>query len=143
LSGKGNPILQRQRSGQVVFMELPATSPGFASGQLTFGESAGGAYTPQPVTLEISISKCPGVIESDYGNYCNLRSTNGNYNSIVWLSRATSQGYNSGNVNIAGLCWAGEPQKYYINARWTYQNCAYNVATCGFAIQYNDRTDGG
>ena len=137
LSGKGNPLLQRQRSGQVMFIELPGTSPGRSSGQVTFGESAGAAYTPQPVTLEISISKCPGVIDSDYGNFCNLRSTNGTYNSITWLSRA-SPGFNSGNANLMGLCWAGDPQNYYINARWTYSSCAFGVATCGFAIQYND-----
>ena len=135
LGGKGNPLLQRQRSGQVVFMELPATSPGRSSGQVTFGESAGGAYTPQPVTIEISISKCPGVIESDTGaNFCNLRSTSGAYNSIVWLSKAVA----GIDVRLNGFCWAGDSQQYYVNARWTYASCAFGVATCGFAIQHND-----
>ncbi len=137
LGGIGNPLLQRQRSGRVVFMDLPTTSPGRSSAQVTFSESAGAAYTPQPVILEISISKCPGVIVEDYGNFCNLRSTNGTYNSIVWLSKQVN-GFNSGNANLNGYCWAGEPQQYYINARWTYSSCAFGVEICGFAIQYND-----
>ena len=136
LGGKGNPLLQRQRSGEVMFIDLPSLA-GRASGQLTFGESAGGAYTPQPVTLEISVSKCPGVIDTNLANFCNLRSTNGNYNSIAWLTRSIP-GINSSNVGIYGLCWAGDPQGYYINARWTYSSCAFGATTCGFAIQYND-----
>ena len=45
---------------------------------------------------------------------------------------------NSSSILSLGLCWAGDPQKYYINARWTYTSCPYGVETCGFAIQYND-----
>ena len=135
--GKGNPIIQRQRSGRVVFFELPATSPGSSSGQVTFTESAGAANTPQPVMLEISISRCPGVIESNYAGMCSLSSTNGNYNSITWLSKKYSI-FDAGNSYVYGLCWAGESQKYYVNARWTYSSCAFGATTCGFAVQRND-----
>lgn len=135
LGGMGSPLIQRQRSGQVVFLELPAIPQG-SSGQLAFGESAGSAYTPQPVTLEISINKCPGVIGTDYAGFCDLRTTNGSYNSIQWLFRPTST-INAGNVRQHGLCWAGDPGQYYVNSRWTYDACAFNVTTCGFAIQYN------
>lgn len=136
LGGFGSPILQRQRSGQALFLELPATSAGHASGQLTFGESAS-ASTPQPVTLEISISKCPGVIGNDYANFCNLRSTNGSYNSITWFSREAS-GITGSNANSRGYCWAGDGGQYYANARWTFSSCPGGEETCGFAIQAND-----
>lgn len=134
--GFGHPILQRQLSGQTVFMQSPAPSPGRTSGQITFTESAGGAYTPQPVTLEISISRCPGVIDTDYSNFCNLRSTNGNYNSITYLAAAGL--FTRDTANQRGYCWAGDGGQYYVNARWTYSSCAFGASVCGFAIQYND-----
>jgi hypothetical protein len=138
LGGTGNPLLQRQASGRTLFMPLPATSPGRSSGTISFSESAGGAFTPQPVTLEVSISRCPGIIDANTnGNFCNLRSTNGNFNAITFLSRAY-QTINAGNAAQNGYCWAGDGGQYYINARWTYSNCAGGVAICGFAIQYND-----
>ena len=137
LTGIGNPLFQRQASGRTLFMPLPATSPGYVSGQVSFGESAGGAFTPQPVTLELSISKCPGIIDTNTtGNFCNLRSTNGSYNSITFLSQAY-QGINAGNAAQSGYCWAGDGGQYYINARWTYSSCAFGAQICGFAIQNN------
>lgn len=131
--GLGNPIMQMQRSGQVVAIKGP-NFDGRISGQVSLGESAGGAYTPQPVTLEISINKCPGVIDTDYANQCNLRSTNGNYNSITWLTQPY-QTITGANANIYGLCWLGDSGgQFYINARWTYQSCAFGHPICGFSI---------
>ncbi len=136
LGGIGNPLLQLQRSGQTVFMPLPAPTDGRASAQLTVSESPTAA-TPQPVTVEISIGKCPGVIDSDSGNYCNVRSTNGHYNSIVYLATAY-QTINAGTVRQYGYCWAGDAGPYYVNARWTYSSCPSGLAACGFAIQHNN-----
>jgi hypothetical protein len=138
-AGLGNPLLQMQASGQVVAITMPNLA-GLASGQVTFGESAGGAYTPQPVTLEISINKCPGYIDTNYASNCNLRSTNGNYNSLAYLVKSVSAGRNgtfdSNNLPI-GYCWAGDSAQYYVNARWSYASCAFGAQVCGFAIQYN------
>lgn len=138
LGGMGNPLLQRQGSGQVMFAKLPVLSQG-SSGQITFGESAGGAYTPQPVTLEISISKCPAVIATDYANYCNLKTTNGSYNSITWLFKPYGPIVDAASASQRGVCWApgADTDTYYVNARWTYGTCPANAGTCGFAIQYN------
>ena len=143
LGGYGNPLLQMQKSQQVVAIKLPALGSGTHTGVVQFGESAGGAYTPQPVTVEISINKCPGVVlpESDASgvrDYCNLRSTNGNYNAITWFGSAYGTISNKGAANAYGYCWAGDAgSSYYINARWTYQSCAFGVQICGFAIQQN------
>ncbi len=136
-AGLGNPLLQMQGSGQIVSIPLPSMG---SSGQVTFGESAGGAYTPQPVTLEVSINKCPGLMDTDYNNRCNIKSTNGNYNSITWLAKAFSG--RGGTIDVTnasanGLCWAGGTDRYYINSRWSYASCAFGAQVCGFAIQYN------
>lgn len=134
LGGIGNPLLQMQRSGQTVFMPLPAPPAGRASNKVIFSESAGGAYTPQPVTLDISISRCPGVIDTNQANYCNLHTTNGNYNAITYLTQAY-QAINASTVGQYGYCWAGDGGPYYINARWVYESCPSGVSDCGFAIQ--------
>ncbi|HET9651006.1 MAG TPA: hypothetical protein VFP36_02390 [Usitatibacter sp.] len=136
LGGIGNPLIQRQKSGQLMFLELPKLTQG-SGGQLVFSESAGAAYTPQPVTLEISISKCPAVISNDTSNVCNVKTTNGSYNSIQWLFKPYGSSVDAASANRNGFCWAGDPATYYVNARWTYTACAFNVETCGFAVQYN------
>lgn len=136
IRGIGQPLLQMQASGQTVFMPLPSPTVG-VSGQITFSESAGGAYTPQPVTLEISISKCPGIIGTNAADFCNLRTTNGNYNSITYLTKASSF-INAGNAAQYGYCWAGDSGPFYVNARWSYNSCAFGASICGFAVQYNN-----
>lgn len=135
LGGPGNLLIQRQRSGQVLLLDLPTIAQG-ASGQITFSENLGAA-TPQPVTLEVSISRCPAVIDTDYNNFCNLRSTLGHNNSITWLFRPSGPVVDAATANPRGLCWAGDPGPYYVNARWTFPACPFGVETCGFAIQYN------
>ena len=135
LGGIGNPLLQMQRSGQTVFMPLPAPPDGRASGQVTFGESPSAA-TPQPVTLDISISRCPGIIETNPANYCNVHTNNGSYNSIVYFARA-HQTINASTVGQYGYCWAGDAGPYYVNARWSYESCPFGLSECGFAIQRN------
>jgi hypothetical protein len=50
LGGPGNVLLQMQSSNQVVSIPLPAPPTGRYTAQITLSESAGGAYTPQPVT---------------------------------------------------------------------------------------------
>ena len=117
---------------------LPATQPGLSTGSVAFGESAGGAYTPQPVTLTISINKCPGLIDTDPTNRCNLTSTNGNYNSIAWFSKQYSVITDATQANLRGYCFAPSSEgQWYINAKWTYQQCAFGAQICGFAIQQN------
>ncbi len=142
LMGVGNPLLQRQLSGQIVSIPVPAP-PSSSSGttssiSFSFGESAGGAGTPQPVTLELSINRCPGVIDTDPTNFCNLRSTNGSINVVTVLERPYMGFTDYASVNRQGLCWAPLSEgPWFLNARWAYSACAFGEATCGFAIQYN------
>ena len=145
--GVGQWWPQLNKSRQIVSIPLPAVSSGHYSGQAAFGENIGAAYTPQPVTLEITISQCPGFIDVDTANptnthpnnnYCNLRSPNGTYNQITWFGKAYSTLNSATVANAYGYCWAPEGgAQWYLNARWTYNSCPYGQASCGFAIQQN------
>jgi hypothetical protein len=133
-AGPGSVLRQAQRSGQTVFMPLPAPSDGRVSGRVAFAESSS---SPQPVTLEISINRCPGIIDTDTRNYCNVNTGNGAYNEIVFLTQPY-QAINSSTAGQHGYCWAGDPGQYYVSARWTYSSCSPGVAECGFTIQQSN-----
>jgi hypothetical protein len=134
LTGMGQPLIAMQKSGQVLSIPLPNLG-GLATGQVTFGESSTAA-TPQPVTLEISINKCPGLIDTS-STSCNLKSTMSSYNSITWFAKAYSIITDAASADKKGYCWAGDSSQYYVNARWTYQSCPFGAQACGFAVQYN------
>jgi hypothetical protein len=134
----GAVLLQMQKSGQVVSIPLPEVVSGYHSGQVVFSESAGGAFTPQPVSLNISISKCPGVVDTDTSNSCNLVNTNGNYNAMTWFAAPYSVIQDAPSANRYSFCWAPRSEgQWYVNARWTYSSCAFGAAACGFAVQQN------
>lgn len=136
--GYGHPIAARLASGQTGSIEVPAFSDDHASEQITFGESAGGANSPQPVTIDISISRCKGVIHPDTTSFCNVHSTNGAYNSVVYFARPFMTLDDEESVNARGYCWAPAAQgPWFVNMRWTYESCAFGSATCGFMVQRN------
>jgi len=139
LGGPGNVLLQMQQSDQIVSIPLPSPPSGRYTAQITVGESAGGAYTPQPVTLEMSINKCRGKIDTNMtGTYCNLVTTNGSMNNIVWLAQAVGSYSSQAAVNLKGWCFAPSSEgQHYLNARWRYGSCAFGAAVCGFAMTYN------
>lgn len=142
LAGPGNHLRAAQYSGQVRSIPLPALSGN--SVQISLGETPS-LNSPQPVTIEASISRCPGVIDSDGTNsdprnFCNLRSTNGFYNSVVaFISPSSASNVDSvASAATWGYCWAPTSAgQWYFNVRWTYPQCPLGVATCGFVIQYN------
>ena len=133
----GQLLRQSQSSGQIATVLVP-TVPGWATGRLGVGERA---ESPQPVTIEISLNRCPGLIETDYTTACNLRSQFGHFNRVQWLARPYGGfGENSSPQAMAayGLCWAGSPNtKYYVNVRWSYDSCPHGLSTCGFTLQWN------
>jgi hypothetical protein len=134
----GNVLLQMQKSGQVVALKMPSPSAGQHSVSVVFSESAGGAYTPQPVALNISISKCPGLIDPTPTNTCNLVSTNGNYNQMTVFTAPFSSIQDAASASKNGYCFAPSSQgQWYVNAKWTYSSCAFGASICGFAVQQN------
>lgn len=137
LAGLGNPLIHSQASGQVLSIPAPVPAAGRSSLAVVFGETPSAA-TPQPVTIEISVNRCPGVVDTDTSSFCNLRSTNGSYNAITYFQRPYQTINSAQSATQYGYCWAPEALgPWYINARWTYSVCGFGQPTCGFAIQYN------
>jgi hypothetical protein len=134
LAGPGNVLKQMQASGRTVAIPLP-TILNYKSVQISFGESSGAA-TPSPVRLQVSINRCPGLIETA-PNACNLDTTNGSFNAMKSVSLAYSILTDATVASKYGYCWTADGGQYYINARWTYASCAFGAQVCGFAIQYN------
>ena len=136
--GFGHPTAVLLASGQVGVYTLATLPDDRASEQLTFGESAGAAYSPQPVAIELTISRCPGEITYDATDFCTYTTLNGSYNSMVYLGRAHDPIVDAATANAYGYCWAPMDEgTWYLNMRWTYTECAYGAATCGFMLQRN------
>lgn len=137
--GPGNPFGSSTTpplaaaSGQVTSIPLPKMPN--ATGELVFFELAS---SPDPYPLQISINRCPGVIETDTTNFCNLSSSSRFNNKITWFQKAYSIITGTQSANARGYCWAGDPSvtQYYVNARWSYNHCPWG-APCGFGAQYN------
>ena len=134
----------RMTSGQIATYDAinvpnPASS---AVVVLTQGQQPA---TPQPVLTEMSVSKCPGVIDTSVAA-CYMRGTFINNNqsprlyrrpvqvtsTLVWDSQA-KLGYRG--------CWAPESEKWYVNVRWTFASCPYGVGQCGFSMQWSQSSN--
>lgn len=130
----GIPTLVRAYSGQITCMRLPAT--GIASGVVVLTETPA-ANSPSQGVVEISIGKTPGVIDTDYTNFCNFRAINGLNASVEWLAKPHKT-INGDNAKTYGLCWAGDPGvQYFVNLRWTYTETPYGPPPGGYSVQYN------
>ncbi|APV49635.1 hypothetical protein BWI17_08065 [Betaproteobacteria bacterium GR16-43] len=137
LGNKNTPTLVVASNAQIASVPLPSqASLNKLSGILMFGESSA-AYSPNPVVMEVTISKCKGVINSDYTDNCNIRRTNGNYNEMYWWSKPGAGIVDRAGSNALGACWAPDTEgPWYINTRFTHNGCAYGASTCGFALQW-------
>jgi hypothetical protein len=112
-----------------------ATSPtGRASVQFTHGQTT---MTPPSPVIDISVSKCPGVIEPYLHPNCKLTTSFINFNAITIFNRLPP-GYNNQD-DLAGLgCYAPEAETYYVNVRWSFASCPYGPGQCGFHNQWNE-----
>ncbi|MGZ5032673.1 MAG: hypothetical protein ACXWAC_05700 [Usitatibacter sp.] len=137
-AGAGNVIVQVAGSGQIVSIPLPLPPWGGYTGSLIITNSPS-AGTPEPVTLELSVNKCKGKIDTNtLGTWCNYKTNSNVYNSITWQG-VTISGYSSDAAAYPkGWCYAPYADgPYYLNARWTYSSCPGGASACGFAIQFN------
>lgn len=133
----GNPSLVSGHSNQITSLQLPTTQVPSVSGAFSLTEATA-VYTPSPVTINISISKCKGFIDtSDYTNRCNLTSQNGSYTSMSWFSGPSIAAgvTDAATANAHGSCWApASDGPYWVNMRWSYSSCASGVVSCGFSL---------
>ena len=140
--GVGNWFSVTAKSNQVTALKLPATQPGYASGMISMGESPI-VSTPQPVTIYISINKCPGLIDTNTAEHCNVISGSGAQNNITWFQAPSLYAgvTDQASANARGYCWAPPPPAgsgtMYVNMKWTYNQCANFAASCGFTVLQN------
>jgi hypothetical protein len=136
--GPGNVLVALAGSGQItsIPMPIPPWAATTASLIVTNSPTAG---TPDPMLLEMSISKCKGKIDPDVtSTYCNLRSPINIYNAITWQGIGFAPYTSQAKANLKGWCYAPFAEgQYYLNVRWTYTACPGGVSACGFAIQFN------
>ncbi len=133
--GVGNLLTQMQASGQVVSIKL--LSNDFITAQIGLAPTPA-AYSPSPVTIEYSVNECPGKIDLDPTNYCNVTTTNPLSNSVVAVLKPYGSLNGPEAAAVNGYCWAAKPGvQYYLNARWSYSSCMFSNSICGFHILYN------
>jgi hypothetical protein len=119
---------------------MPSTMVGIATlpdtkasngGELTFGQ---GTMTAGDQKVEVSISKCAGVIINS-GDSCYYKSVFNNFNAVFWVSRPTSTVFDKASAEARQLCWAPESAgTWYINVRYSYSNCPFS--SCGYSVQW-------
>lgn len=132
----GADILRLQ-SGQVACATLPnvrASGGTLSSGQILFGEAT---VSPRGATVEITISKTPGVIDPNAGDFY-YKETNASFMQKQWIERPVWGAKTDEYAAIYQLAKAYETDgPWYVNVRYTYtaSNCAYTP--CGFVNQWN------
>lgn len=129
-------------NGAIGAVKLPNTVNGHSSGQVQLTYSP---FTASTQTLvEISISKCPGVIDNTGGTLtgaapsCYFSSFTSADATVDWMGKLIS------GVSTVGKCMALESDgiPYYANIRYTYDpsGCLYSSGQgCGEQLQWNDR----
>jgi hypothetical protein len=123
-------------SGNIAYAPLPTLTTS-KSGVVHNSESTN---SPDPVTVELAISKCPGQVDNSLGTACYVKSGVRNLTDIYWMIGSSSGITNATVANAYGICWTDPSQgPYYVNIRWTYQagSCTGGGA-CGFNVQWNN-----
>jgi hypothetical protein len=105
--------------------------PGHLQESLSLGESPI-TYTPSAYTLDMSMSRCPGVItNTNTADQCNMTGyTQQNGATFTW---SNNQAYAKGSL----LCYVPDPttEQWYINIRYRYSTCkSAGVSTCGWTL---------
>jgi hypothetical protein len=129
----------RMNSGDVAVYEVQDYhgSAAKASVKFTQGQTT---IMPAGVKTELTVSRCPGVIETNLHSACYWSSYQANFNAISAYNRAFST--NNTQELLAGYgCFAPrDVEKYYVNVRWTFPPqavCGSNKG-CGFSMQWYD-----
>lgn len=132
----GTTPIHRQRSGAVTAIPIPQSPTGRASVSFTQGQ---GTSTPPNPTIELTVSRCPGVIEENLHPACRLKTTFPNFASITAFNRGLPSPFDT-QEGLAGLgCLApSATEPHYVNVRWTFPSCPYGEENCGFSLQWGE-----
>lgn len=129
----------RMASGQVAYYDVIAPPDPAASVVNKFTQGQQPASPTGNVITEFTVSKCPGVISSAVPE-CYMYNTSTNQNEIRIFTAAIPFRTSQAEIGSRG-CFApsvdanGQPQKWYVNVRWTYTSCGF-ANGCGFSMQW-------
>jgi hypothetical protein len=134
LSGADRLIMASGRIAAAILPAVRAAGGVSPSGKIVFGEST---ISPRAATVEFSVTKCRGVIDTNAG-FCYLRSSNPTFMRRDWIEEPIWGATTDATANAYELCKAyltGGP--WYVNVRYTYSpgDCSYG--NCGFVDQWN------
>jgi hypothetical protein len=138
----------RLNSGQVGYAKLTdmQAAGGATAGQIQMGQTP---FTPPVMIREMTISKCPGQIDSKAGGANNLIMAGGN-GTCYWNLPGSSPLYTADFFQAPGADPATDDQmsqtfqiceayssagQWYLNVRFTYMTCPFG--TCGVSMQSN------
>jgi hypothetical protein len=121
------PVVKR-KSGVVTSFRVAQSQTGRASVAYTQGQVP---QSPSSSIIDLTVSRCPGVIETNLQPNCSYTTTNQLFASITAFNRADpQQGFG---------CFAPNTEQYYVNVRWTFgAPCAAGVEQCGFSLQWGE-----
>jgi hypothetical protein len=128
-----NPLELRLDSGVIASFPIPAPNTSKVSVRMTQGQQQ---MSPGDGISEMSISKCPGVIDTT-NTSCYSKTQNGN-NYTVSPDAFTKGVYSFTSQTTLAYrgCWAPASEgQWYVNVRWTYANSCYGLA-CGYSMQW-------
>jgi len=128
-------------SGKVAAIALPPTINGHSSAVFKMAPTS---FSPSSGTLEISISKCPGTIDTNgslASTFCYFRGNAASPGNRKWYGKPTTIITSTATAQYYSACWAGESEgQWYANIRYVYTTCNNYTGTCGQSVQWNDST---
>jgi hypothetical protein len=133
LSGADRLIMSSGRIASAVLPKVSDTRNSF-SGQILFGEST---ISPRAATVEISVSKCKGVIDTAGGS-CYLSSSNPSFLKMEWIEKPiwdASTDTIAANYNLCKAYMADGT--FFVNVRYSYSASDCQYGQCGFVDQWN------
>jgi hypothetical protein len=125
-------LFSGMNSGEVMAIRIPGSQLGRMSVSLTQGQ---GTATPPSVKTELSISRCPGVIETNLPPQCYQSTFTTNFYSITAYNRTDSRGNDQ---SAYDGCLAATGETFYANIRWTFASCPFGSRACGFSLQWGE-----
>jgi hypothetical protein len=123
----------RMDSGVIASFPIPAPISYKASVKMTQGQQQ---MSPGDGISEMSISKCPGVIDTSNPSCYSSTSNGNNYTVSKDAYTRAVYSFNSQAALTGRGCWAPASEgQWYVNVRWTYANSCFGLA-CGYSMQW-------
>lgn len=136
--GGGSSVDQlRMDSGKVAYYKVVGAPKPEQSVLVHFTQGQQPNLPPGMIT-ELSVSKCPGVIETNLPFPCYVRSTFTNSNVVpIFTAAVPVYGWNDqASIGERGCFAPVAQQTYYVNVRWTYASCPWGAGQCGTSMQW-------